>query len=94
LEVLKRAEQGEVVLENQTVAVEDENESTLEDQVHTAPSVKSEDIQSVRQNDVSKGSNIGRKAKMIKMIMQMQSKCPLEVQSMERAINLRAMKTK
>jgi hypothetical protein len=69
LEVLKRAEQGEVVLENQTVAVEDENESTLEDQVHTAPSVKSEDIQSVRQNDVSKGSNIGRKAKMIKMIM-------------------------
>jgi hypothetical protein len=64
--VLKRAEQGEVVLENEIAAVKDEIKSTLvDDQVCTTPSVKSKDTQSVRQNKISRGSHI-RKAKMIK----------------------------
>jgi hypothetical protein len=57
---------------------------TIEDQAHNTSSVKSENIHNVRQNNVSKGSHTG-KVKMIKMIIQMLRKCPLEMQSMERA---------
>jgi hypothetical protein len=90
-ELLKRTEEGEVVVGNEiAVVAKDENRSTIEDPVHHThtPSVKSEDIQSVRVNNFSKGLHTG-KAKMMKNdYADAKQKCLLKIQSLERAIKM------